>query len=256
MYTYIYILLLILIILLSILLLISVKTISHFNILEPVNKVVYCFWTGDNKLTSKRKSCLDSIIKNIGVPVILLTKKELDNYILPDYPLHEAYQYLSEVHKADYLRTYFMHHYGGGYTDIKKTTQDWNMYFDKLNNSDKWALGYQEIRGGVASGNPKLYNAYKELIGNGSYIFRKNTSFTNEWINRLHNKLDEKLELLKLNPAIDYRDKHGRTLTDGSISKYPLAWAEILGSLFCEVNYKYRKHVLNDMIVINTSNYI
>ena len=72
-------------------------------------------------MSDKRKKCLDSIKQNIGVKVILITPNNLDKYILKDYPLHKSYKYLSEVHKSDYLRTYFMHHYGGGYTDIKNT---------------------------------------------------------------------------------------------------------------------------------------
>jgi len=57
--------------------------------------------------------------ENSGVKVELITSKNLTKYIKPEDPLPEGFQYLHYVHRADYLRTYFMHHYGGGYADIK-----------------------------------------------------------------------------------------------------------------------------------------
>ncbi len=46
---------------------------------------------------------------------------------------HQAYAYLSEVNNADYLRTYFMRFYGGGYTDVKMHRGSWVSSFEKLN---------------------------------------------------------------------------------------------------------------------------
>ena len=57
--------------------------------------------------------------------VLLITPNNLNDYIVKDDPLPEAYNYLSLVHKADYLRTYFMYHYGGGYADIKRYQHSW-----------------------------------------------------------------------------------------------------------------------------------
>ena len=54
-----------------------------------------------------------------------------------------------------------MHHYGGGYTDLKNTTKDWNTYFDNLKNSNKWVNGYQEINGGSASNNSDIQKITK-----------------------------------------------------------------------------------------------
>lgn len=66
---------------------------------------------------------------------------------MPEAPLHKAFQYLSPVHKSDYLRAYFMHFYGGGYADIKHIHFNWFAYFEKLYNGpqDKYAIGYHEI---------------------------------------------------------------------------------------------------------------
>ena len=120
---------------------------------------VFTFWTGSNPLTENRKKCLENIKTVIGVPIILITKDNLSEWILKDYPLHEAYTYLSSVHKADYLRCYFMHHYGSGYTDIKYQTGSWLNSFNKLNNdTNAIGIGYKEINGGVAIiSNKQLY---------------------------------------------------------------------------------------------------
>ena len=54
-----------------------------------------------------------------GCNVKVLFKDDITAHILPEHPLHPAYEYLSETHKADYMRTYCMNFYGGGYADIK-----------------------------------------------------------------------------------------------------------------------------------------
>ena len=40
------------------------------------------------------------------------------------------------------------------------------------------------------------------------------------------------------------------------ISKYPLYWTEILGSIFHDIQYKYKDKCLYELPVINTTNYI
>ena len=114
---------------------------SSNNIQNFTNKkCIYTFWTGDNEMPENRKRCLYLIKKLSNVDVILITKDNLNQYILE--PLHPSYEYLSFTHRADYLRTYFMHFYGGGYSDIKETTGSWDKYFDILDSSDYYAIGY------------------------------------------------------------------------------------------------------------------
>jgi len=227
---------------------------NHTRIDKNVKKcdyIVYCFWTGNNEMSENRKKCLNSIYQNIGVPVKLITPNNLNNYILPSEPLHPGYQYLSEVHKSDYLRTYFMHHYGGGYTDIKMTTNNWNSYFDELNNSDKYLCnGYQEIKGGTSTNLD-----YKYLIGNGSYIFKPNTDLTKEWYKNMIDTMDKKYLQLKENPSSHPRDHTNFDLGNNKKSKYPLKWAELLCDNFHPVIFKYNKLVLKTLPKINTNNY-
>jgi hypothetical protein len=232
------------------------ESFQSVNINYPADKIIYIFWTGNNEMSEPRRKCLDSIYKNIGVEVKLITPKNLNQYIKKDYPLHPAYEYLSLVHKSDYLRTYFMHHYGGGYTDIKNTTVNWKPFFDNLNKTNNFIVnGYTEIASGSASSNPEILKNYKKLIGNGSYIFKKNTKLTQEWINILHKKLDKKYDLLVKNPALEPNDYLNSTEYSSSPSKYPFQWAELLGQHFHDVIYKFKDQILHDLPTIDTNNY-
>lgn len=51
------------------------------------------------------------------MPVCLITKDNLSTFIKPEFPLHEAFPYLSAVHRSDYIRAYLMHFYGGAWHD-------------------------------------------------------------------------------------------------------------------------------------------
>jgi hypothetical protein len=228
---------------------------------------LFIFWTGDNPLTNNRYKAIENIKSKTDITVILITKDNLCDWILKDYPLHSAYQYLSSVHKADYLRCYFMHHYGGGYADIKCQSGSWLQNFKKLNTSNYVACGYQEVDGGVAAvKNTELYNEmcknYSDLIGNCAYIFKPRTFLTEKWYMQLHKLLNEKLEQLKINPAQHDRDYRGLLLNHGindindineisqkshRPSKYPLAWSEMLGQLFHPLVYHYKNYILKDL---------
>jgi hypothetical protein len=101
-------------------------------------------------MSPQRHECLEQLKEKYECNVILITTHNLNEYIKKEHPLHPAYEYLSETHKADYLRTYFMNFYGGGYSDIKKTTGSWKKSFEDLRNSEYWICGYKELNGGVA----------------------------------------------------------------------------------------------------------
>ena len=160
---------------------------------------VFCFWTGSNAITENRRKGLSSILEHAGVPVILVTPRSLDRWILPDFPLHPAYGFLSEVHRSDYLRTYFMHHHGGGYADVKTQTASWLPSFDRLAADETaFGIGYQEVSNGVAPVDDTALRAemernYRQLIGNCCYIFRPRTAFTQEWIDGMHALMDRKM---------------------------------------------------------------
>jgi len=200
---------------------------------------IYCFWTGDNVMTLSRLECLQQLKETSQCNVILVTKQTLPQYILTDHPLHPSYEYLSETHKADYLRTYFMNFHGGGYSDIKKTTGSWIQSFDDLNKSDSWICGYKEIYGGVAY--DPVYYKWEELVGNCAYICKPQTPLTIEWYNTMIQLLDTKLEELKKNPSTSYSD------AKESGSGYPIEWNEMLGRIFHKISYQYKERLLNTL---------
>ena len=195
---------------------------------------LYCYWTGTNKMSEDREKHLKALEKT-QFNVILVTKDNLDKYI--NEPLHEGYEYLSETHKADYLRTYFMHFYGGGYSDIKTPTDSWmNSYKELYNNPNKWIIGIQELSNGPSL--EHLKDKYNDLIGNGAYICKANTPLTQKWYSTMMSVMDSKLENLKKYPSRTpqeiYSDEY----------PYPFKWSELLGDIFHPLIYEYREHVL------------
>lgn len=207
---------------------------------------IYCFWTGINEMSENRKKCLEQLKEVSECNVILVTPVNLHEYILEEEPLHESYQYLSETHKADYLRTYFMNFHGGGYSDIKRTTGSWKQSFLNLENSDKWIIGYAEICGGIAYGPAERWS---ELIGNGAYISKKKTPLTITWYNDMITLLTRKLDELKKHPAKFPQDCYG------SSSGYPLGWSEMLGMIFHRVSWEYKDKLLRTLPISIFSDY-
>ena len=214
--------------------------------MAPVNHTIYCFWTGDNEMSVNRKKAFDSLVADSGVEVRLITRDNLGEYILAEDPLPSCFPMLSDVHKADYLRTYFMHHYGGGYSDIKSPTHSWTESFDLLDaDSSCWLLGYRELSYkdvGNAHIRDKalkrdLWVYHKNLVGNGAYICRPGTPFTEEWLNEAKRRLEELTPALYQHPALDPYGKN---------ADYPIPWTYVLGEIFHPLCLKYHDRVLVD----------
>ena len=213
---------------------------------EPVERVIYIFWTGDNEITPNRLKGIHSLEKVAGVEVRLITPKNLSQYILADDPLPEAFQYLSFVHKSDYLRSYFMCHYGGGYADIKIHTHSWVNAFEKLDASPSaYGIGYPEVGfwGACFLGIPKgclkrdvrIYWRY--LIGNCAFIFRPNTPLVKEWHAEAKRRVEALTEELRKHPAQD---------AYGTNPDYPVVWASIMGEILHPLCLKYNNYLLKD----------
>lgn len=215
---------------------------------------LYCFWTGTNNMTKNRIRNLKTL-NNTGFDVILITPDNLTNYILNEYPLHKGYKYLSETHKADYLRCYFMNFYGGGYSDIKQINDSWLEQYEELMDSDNLACGYSERSpDDIAYGNNTVLNEkmrknYDKLIGNGCYIFKKNTPLTNEWYKQMIQLMDEKYENLKKYPSKSPQQIYSYEYP------YPFAWNELLGRIFHPLIYKYNNKILKNLPYVNMNNY-
>ncbi|MDX3977157.1 hypothetical protein [Shinella sp.] len=228
------------------------------NALEA--SLIFCFWTGSNKMSEQRRAALSSVVEATHCPVLLLVESTIRSWELETQPYHPAYEYLSETHKADYLRCYFMNYFGGGYTDIKHTTTDWRGAFQQLRESDAVALGYSEddpeaiapVGGELEK---ELRRNYGCLIGNCAYIMKPGTSFTRLWFERVQALLDMKLDLLRAHPARHVRDQAGASFQDGTDSKYPIGWTEMLGDIFHPLAYEYRERIIHAAIAPSFRNY-
>lgn len=215
------------------------------ELVKHVDRVIYIFWTGDNEITPNRLEGIHSLEKVSGVEVKLIKPMNLPDYLKKDDPLPDAYNYLSFVHRADYLRSYFMYHYGGGYADIKTYYKSWVPAFEKLEQSDAYVMGYPEVGfWGVANQDisdenlkKDLNNHWRYLVGNGSYICRPHTKFTAEW------HAEAKRRLLALS---DELHKHPATDPFGKNGDYPVKWSGLLGSIFHPLCLKYHDRLLKD----------
>jgi hypothetical protein len=208
--------------------------------LDNAKEVIYIFWTGTNEIPGNRRKGIQSLKDRAGVEIVVVTPNNLNDYILEDYPLHSAYQYLSYVHRADYLRCYFMLHRGGGYADIKPCLVAWKKYFVQINNNPKiWSLGVREkYSGGVPNIDGRIGEDIKKyhniLIGNGAYIFKPNSPIAKEWMQELHCRLDMlKHELIKC-PGDAFGENKG----------YPIEWSFILAQIFHPLILKYHEKVI------------
>ncbi|WP_245636539.1 hypothetical protein [Eikenella longinqua] len=208
---------------------------------ESIPRVIYSFWTGDNPMSPARSQHFQLLKKNADIEVALITPQNLSDFILPAYPLHPAFPYLSLVHKSDYLRCYFMHHYGGGYSDVKATKHSWENCFHRLENSNAYFLGYPEVKkedltliGGILGNDMK--SCFSRIAGNGAYIFKKQTPFTQEWYTELHRRMDNYTEQLIKHPGNILGDNYG----------YPIPWFNILGDIFHPLCLKYHERILLD----------
>ena len=194
------------------------------------NRVIFIFWTGTNEMSFRRIMCIDALKQQTGAHIQLVDTTNLDSFLKPDCPLHPAYPYLSETHKCDYLRTYFMYHYGGGYSDIKIPNGSWVKAFETMTNDPEiWVNGYPE-GGPEAIAHAPSSHLWNRLPGNGAYICRPKTDFVKGWFEKQARVLDEKYEELKANPS---------TQPDCCIeyvpgTRYPLHWNELLGRIFHE----------------------
>lgn len=216
---------------------------------------LYSFWVGHNNLVmnQNRINGLESIKNNSNVNFILINNENLPDYILEGHPLHQGFNYLSDVHKADYLRTYFMHHYGGGYTDIKPCSWDWNTYFDQLENSDAFGIGAPEDEGELSvtlKQRAWLGKHWDKLVSNDLYIFKPNTEFTTKWYNKLLEIMDIKFNNLQKFPA-----KNSREAADTIVTRYPIEWGEILLEIFHPLCYEYTDRLIKTMPLPITKNY-
>ena len=244
------------------------------------NKIIFILWTGGT-LTQNRIRGIKQIREKTKCNVTLINYKDnLKKFILKDYPLHKGYKYLSAIHKSDYLRCYMMHHYGGGYSDIKAAKQSWIPAFEKIEKDKNiWALGLKGPNGGIAypeeynkEQKDKLASYHDKLIAVQYMIYRPRTKLTSEWYKLLNKRMDYYYEELKKNPAKYTREAYDRPPSHWcgdetnpellklecpkSSTKYPISWNRLLGQINYPLQMKYIDHITNGIPAPEQNNYI
>lgn len=210
---------------------------------RAVPHVIYCLWTGDNDITPRRSQSLE-LLRQVheGVPVTLITPDNLADYLVDGHPLHPAYEYLSYVHRSDYLRAYLMHHHGGGYSDIKRPLNSWAPCFDAIAEApQKWAVGYRELDSNSGARLPRrigrdVRRNYARVIGQSGFIFRPDTSLTAEWMRELDNRMNYYADALSESPGNAFGDNLG----------YPIGWTGLLGKIISPLLLKYHERLIID----------
>lgn len=227
---------------------------------------VFIFWIGNAEMTQARRACLETIPET-GCTLHLITDATLPSFISNRHPLHEAYPFLSPIHRSDYLRAYFMHYFGGGYTDIKRTTRSWLPAFEAIRAQNMLGGGYQEVPRGTGRfhksrvggkyyyledsiARPRAYwryrlqaFQYRRLIGNGAFIFRPGSEFTARWLTIVERRLSLLLPLLRENPARYPKEIAGNDYGDGP-SRYPVPWSFLLGDILGPLGLIYQNKLL------------
>ncbi|MEJ8475054.1 hypothetical protein [Roseibium algae] len=245
-----------------------------------MDRNIFVFWTGDNEMSPERAACLKTLA-NSECTVTLVTPESLSQWVSDIAPLHPAYEFLSAVHRSDYLRPYFMHHFGGGYADIKETRENWLPAFDALETTpDAFGIGYQEKSAkGVANlhrhtvdgqsyyldeptniiSNYVRYRFFRahwrSMIGMCAYIMRPKTEFTALWLKTVEQRLDILLPLLKQRPAVSPRQAADTAVT-GDDLPYPVPWSFLCADVIHPLVYRNRNRILQGLPTPSFKNYM
>lgn len=211
-----------------------------------VPRRIFVVWAGNNELTPGRRAGLESIrVVNRELEVVLVTPENLNDFVIPEHPLHPAFKNLSYVHRSDYLQSYLLHHHGGGYTDLKPHPTPWMSAFKRLQEDpDVWIMGYQvpSVREATAIDGRigrDVHLHYTSVIGTGGMIGRAHSQLTYEWNREAERRLNYYEELLARAPGNAFGDN----------PRYPVPWTTLGSQILEPLCLKYVDHVGQDETV-------
>ena len=225
-------------------------SLENVNYKYGIPEVVYIVWFG-GEISINRLRALNSLIKNIKIPYILITEDNYKSFEKEDHPMHEGFEHLSGNHKSDYLRAYLLNFHGGGYHDIKYRNLSWINQWETFKDKNIWMKSCREKRHSHIGYNVdkpetrKIQDYYKKLGSMCWIISRPKTKYTKSLMSRIDKKLDYHLENLKINPS----QKNSGYYADRPFQKlkkkddYPIRWLELMGEHFHLLMYKYKDHM-------------
>lgn len=231
-----------------------------------MDRKLFVFWTGDNPMSENRARSLEHMAAT-GLDLVLVTPQSLGDFV-PEGHLHPSYPHLNLAHRADYLRCYFMRHFGGAYSDLKAPQASWGPAFDALScDPEAWATGYREV---APRGVADLYLSsrqlreglgrnlraqwewrrlqwnYRLLIGTCAFIFKTGNPLVEEWWTMLNERLDALHPALERNPARHPKEQPGMMI-EGERSRYPVPWTYLLGDILHPLAYRYHARLRYDL---------
>lgn len=240
---------------------------------------IFTFWTGDSPMNQGRIKALATTSKT-GMNHVHIERDKINDWELKGNPFHPAYSLLSEVHKADYLRCYFMNFYGGGYTDIKYHSMSWLPSLERIERSRLLVGGgYREVRGGtpylekhriherpyvlgraVAPWQARTVTNMMRggryfMIGNCAFLFKPGTWFTRYWYSELCRRLDALAPDLLKYPPSHARDRLGG-LEGFPYSGYPVPWSFLLGDILGPLSLLAAPLLSRDLPVVSVNGYL
>lgn len=206
-------------------------------------RVLHVLWTGDNEMSKVRRTCLDGIRRtNSDLEVRLVTPDNLEEHLVPGHPLHPSYARLSYVHRSDYLRCYFMHHVGGGYTDVKLPRQPWGPVWSEFEDPDVWMVGQPEVNSDLVANmagrlGRDVQREFARLSINSSFVMRPRTPLTAEWYDEVQRRMDYYSRDLERFPAVDPM---------GATGGYRVTWIALQSQVLHPLQLKHLSHVRTD----------
>lgn len=242
------------------------------GMIDKSDRDIFICWFSDT-MSDNRKNALKVLARSCGVNLRLITGASLYDYENQQIPIHKGFQYLTDVGKSDYARAYLMYFYGGGYSDIKANSFDWNPYFDDLLTSRYDAIGHAEqspndvanFWGEDQTIGDYVKNNFNLFSGINLFIFKPRTRFAYDWITAIHKLMDDNYDQLENNPGIHPYMVKGGFHNGGYIGEipkelighgYPFDWTTIGGTTRHRLEYEYGLNVFKKgMPYPNTHNY-
>ena len=225
---------------------------GDFSKLKKINNVlhvVFIVWFGDS-ISQDRLNALKSLTKNLKCPYILITNTNVKEFEVDEYPYHEAFQYLSGNHKSQYLRSYLLHHYGGGYHNIEYRTESWNNAWSDFKNKNVWIKTRKEkhpnqIGYDVDRPFTKMVQSFYKDLGTMNWVIcRDHTNYTHDLLEKIHMKLDLHHESLKKHPSEKEEGYYSSTpFSKVSEPGYPLRWLELMDEHSHILMFYYRRNI-------------
>lgn len=209
---------------------------------RSVPRQLFCFWTGPNSMSMMRRVSLNVLRARSQMRVRLITPRNLRDWLVESDPLHVLYENLSFTHRSDYLRSYFMYHHGGAYSDLKPYWISFGEYAARLESASWDFVGSPERGAYGLAIEPKMH--FSNYVSNGAFIFKPYTDFAHEWRLRVEEILNQHSEQLAVNPGT-YHPRavkggaHGADSNPDFPSGYPFRWAQLQGEVFHQMQEEF-----------------